>query len=312
MTVYHAEKDKQAWLAERKLGIGGSEASAVLGFDQYKTRGDVYIDKISEETEEIDNGYTWLGTVLEEPIARRYCEVTGRQMRRQPLRVCSDYPYMRCSIDRQIVNDDRGAGVWECKTASPYLFDEFKAGGLPEKYIIQLQHNIAVCGYTWGAICVVNRDNGEMIYFDVDRDDALIEIIRKELGLFWHGNIVPRIIPELATEPRIELHKLGGERVEITGTEWQDACEKYAYAKKQADVAKAIMNEAKVAIVEQMEKSNATKSTGAGFNFSRSVTSGRLKTDLKLLQAQNPNINIGDYQTQGNDFVTLRATQRKV
>jgi putative phage-type endonuclease len=307
MTTYHPEKNKSEWLVQRKRSIGGSESSAILGCDQYRSPLDIYIDKTTERVDEINNGYMWLGTVLEEPIAERYMDETGRKMRRQPFKVHPDFPFMSCTLDRQIVGDERGVGVWECKTASPYLFRDMKLNGLPEKYIIQVQHNMCVWNYKWGAICVLNRDTGEMIHFDIDRDDELISVIVEKLGLFWHGHIVPRIAPEPIAVKVVKLPPVGGEITVINNDDWFDACSVYSEAKALQSDAKMMMDMAKAKIIEHMDASDASTSEGSGMRFYYKPNKGRLTTDMKKLQADNPDINLDEYQNRGSDFMSLRA-----
>ena len=40
---------KDEWLKKRKYGIGGSDASSILGFNPYKSSMAVYLDKIDDE-----------------------------------------------------------------------------------------------------------------------------------------------------------------------------------------------------------------------------------------------------------------------
>ena len=53
--VSTAGLDREAWLGYRKRGIGGSDAGAVCGLSPYRTAMQVYEDKVSDATEEIDN-----------------------------------------------------------------------------------------------------------------------------------------------------------------------------------------------------------------------------------------------------------------
>lgn len=47
--------DEKIWLAYRKKGIGGSDAGAVCGLNPYRSAMAVYLDKTTEETEQVDN-----------------------------------------------------------------------------------------------------------------------------------------------------------------------------------------------------------------------------------------------------------------
>ncbi len=45
----------EAWLAERRTGLGGSDVAAILGLSKWKTPLDVYLDKIGEGSEDPDD-----------------------------------------------------------------------------------------------------------------------------------------------------------------------------------------------------------------------------------------------------------------
>ena len=46
---------KEDWLRYRKCGITGTDAGAILGLNPYRSAFQVYHDKISDATENIDN-----------------------------------------------------------------------------------------------------------------------------------------------------------------------------------------------------------------------------------------------------------------
>lgn len=73
---------REEWLRYRKQGIGGSDAGAVCGLNPYRTAAHVYLDKITEDVEEIDNESMRQGRDLEEYVARRFMEETGLKVRR--------------------------------------------------------------------------------------------------------------------------------------------------------------------------------------------------------------------------------------
>lgn len=74
--------DKKEWLKYRKGGIGGSDAGAICGLNPYRTAIQVYNDKRTNEIEEFDNEAMREGRDLEEYVARRFMETTGKKVRR--------------------------------------------------------------------------------------------------------------------------------------------------------------------------------------------------------------------------------------
>ena len=72
--------DHATWLEYRKKGIGGSDAGSICGLNPYATAISVYQDKIQEEiTEKADNESMRQGRDLEEYVARRFMEETGKK-----------------------------------------------------------------------------------------------------------------------------------------------------------------------------------------------------------------------------------------
>ena len=69
-----ANLTREEWLKDRRLGIGGSEASIVMGVSPWATRRDLYYDKIGRKPIRIDpDEDNWVakqvGNRLEELVA---------------------------------------------------------------------------------------------------------------------------------------------------------------------------------------------------------------------------------------------------
>jgi predicted phage-related endonuclease len=195
-TLVQIDSERQEFLEARKLGIGGSDCAAVFN-EGYGCSRALWYDKTDtpRDFERTDRELRILrrGTLMEEVVADEYSAVTGRKIRRLGTKVSKTYPFMRVNIDRQIVNDSRGPGVLEVKTASPWIFRDMNAPdpetggakGLPTQYVLQMQHSLAVTGYQWGAFAVMNASSWDMLTFEITRNEALIdEIARREFD-FW-------------------------------------------------------------------------------------------------------------------------------
>jgi len=78
---------RELWLQERKTGIGGSDASVVLGVNPYKTIRELWLEKTGlAQDPEKESGPILRGRVLEPVAADQYAQKTGRKIRRQPMR----------------------------------------------------------------------------------------------------------------------------------------------------------------------------------------------------------------------------------
>lgn len=185
--------DTESWLRYRKNGIGGSDAGAVCGLNPYRTAIEVYYDKTSEEIEETDNEAMRQGRELEEYVARRFCEASGKKVRRaNALFYDEKNPFMLADVDRMIVGENAGL---ECKTASPYMAEQWKDESIPVSYQIQCYHYMTVCrADAWYiAVLIYGR---EFKYYRIERDDEVIEnLIRIEKD-FWNGNVIPKVMPD--------------------------------------------------------------------------------------------------------------------
>lgn len=182
----------EEWLKYRKLGIGGSDAGAICGLNPYSSPMSVYYDKTREDTEDCDNESMRQGRDLEDYVARRFMEATGKKVRRSNVMYQSEeYPFMLANVDRMVVGENAGL---ECKTASAYHADKWKDGNIPPHYQIQCHHYMAVTGAkAWYlAVVILGR---EFKYIKIERDKEIIRNLIKVESDFWDGHVVPGIIP---------------------------------------------------------------------------------------------------------------------
>ena len=121
----------EEWLRYRKLGIGGSDAGSICGLNPYSSAIAVFQDKTQKEAgEKEDNEAMRQGRDLEEYVARRFMEETGKKVRRaNAIYGHPDHDFMMANVDRLVVGENAGL---ECKTASAYSADKWKDGHIPE------------------------------------------------------------------------------------------------------------------------------------------------------------------------------------
>lgn len=184
---------RQQWLQYRKNGIGGSDAGAICGLNPYYSPLAVYQDKVSKSIDDEDNESMRQGRDLEDYVAKRFMEETGKKVRRANVIFQSnEYPFMFANVDRMIVGEEAGL---ECKTASAYSADKWKDGHIPESYQIQCHHYMAVTGAkAWYiAVVILGKD---FIWHKIERDEELIQNLISIEKDFWNNHVVPEIMPE--------------------------------------------------------------------------------------------------------------------
>lgn len=182
------------WLTLRKTGIGGSEAGAVCGMNPYRSAFSVYMDKVSESITEQDSESMRQGRDLEDYCARRFSESTGLKVRRSNyIYRHKKYDFMIADIDRVIVGENAGL---ECKTTSVWAADRWKSlDTVPESYLLQCQHYMAVMDYDAMYLACVVLGNS-FVYYKIYRNEELINNLICLEQNFWVNHVLPRIIPE--------------------------------------------------------------------------------------------------------------------
>lgn len=181
------------WLQYRRQGIGGSDAGAICGMSPYASPITVWADKKGKLPEKPDNEAMRQGRDFEEIVARRFCELTGKRVRRHNFLIRHDtYPFMQANVDRLVIGEKAGL---ECKTASPYSYDKWKDGKIPPHYELQCLHYLAVTGLdAWYIACIIYGT--EFVVRKIERDEEKIKYLEEIEKDFWETNILGDRAPE--------------------------------------------------------------------------------------------------------------------
>lgn len=183
--------NKLDWLKKRQKGIGGSDVGAILGVNKWKTPFQVYLEK-TEEIKEIkaQSEAAYWGNQLEEVVAKEFEKRTGKKVRRDRRHLQhADYPFMVANIDRRVVGEN---AILECKTANQFWTKEWDNEEIPDSYLLQVQHYLAVTGAEKGYIAVLIGGQ-KFIWKEIERDEELIDMMIEKEKEFW--NLVQNKIP---------------------------------------------------------------------------------------------------------------------
>lgn len=170
------------WLEERRKAIGGSDASSIIGLNPWSSPYTVWADKLGKLPPKEDNEPMRLGRDLEDYVAKRFTEKTGKKVRREnAILYNSDFPFAHANVDRMIVGEDAGL---ECKTTSIMNLKRFKNGSYPDNYYVQCVHYLMVTGCQRWYLGVLVL--GEGFYdFVIERDEEEIAALAKSEEDFW-------------------------------------------------------------------------------------------------------------------------------
>lgn len=206
------ESARKAWLAERRTGIGSSDAPVIVGCDTRKSKLALYAEKVGiedispEETEAME----W-GRRLEPVTAAKYEDDTGRSTYDPGdfhIERHSTERWMLATPDRIVnavrestlkVSDDLTVGPGYTLIAKPPVFDvpgvlELKTTSVfnkadwrdepPLEFQVQLQHQLAVTGHLWGSIAVLIGGQS-FLWTDIPRNEAFIDRLMEAEHEFW-------------------------------------------------------------------------------------------------------------------------------
>lgn len=182
----------EEWLEYRNKGIGGSDAAAIAGLNPYKSPAGVYLEKIGLSNGPEDNEKMRVGRDLEEYVAQRFTEATGLKVRkRNAILVHKDHEFMFANVDRLIVGKNEGL---ECKTTSSYGMKNWEGDEIPQHYILQCMHYMAVTGAdAWYIACLIG--NEKFVYKRIERDEEIINYLIQIEKDFWEEYVLKKQMP---------------------------------------------------------------------------------------------------------------------
>lgn len=179
-----ADMNAEQWLANRRDGIGGSDVSAILGLNKYRSPFEVWLDKTGQvpiDTTETNEAIHF-GNVFEEIVAQEFSHRTNKKVFRQNKTfIHPEYPMLRANIDRDIAHEP---GFLECKTANAFLAKDWRDDEVPDAYLLQVQHYMNVLDRPYCYIAVLIGGQ-KFVYKEIERDQDLIDLITEKLVNWW-------------------------------------------------------------------------------------------------------------------------------
>lgn len=188
---------RMEWLELRRSGIGGSDASVIMGKNPWRSILQLWEEKTGQ-TEIVDtsNEYTYWGNVMEPIIRKEFMNRTGLKVRQKHFMIFHpEFPYLFADVDGIVTDENGEKCIFEAKTVSQYRDGEWKDGNIPEEYILQVQHYLAVCGLQKAYIAALIGGN-HFIYQVIERDEDLISELLAAEKQFWEYHVQRKICPK--------------------------------------------------------------------------------------------------------------------
>lgn len=178
---------RRRWLEERRRGIGGSDAAAVLGLSPWASPLSLWVEKTQPDVDDRQTEAMRWGNVLEDAVARELAKEHGVRLGPCPgILAHPDRPWQRATLDRYALNRaGQPEAVVEVKTTNAFAAGEWQQDGPPPDHVvIQVQHQLDVTGLNLGYVAALVGGN-QPRWWPVERDDQLIGMLRAEEQRFW-------------------------------------------------------------------------------------------------------------------------------
>lgn len=236
------------WLEERKKGLGGSDASAILGMNPWKTALDVWLEKTGKVSDDDDNEVLYWGRALEAPIVARFAEEHPELTVGVPPKICKlDGTPLFASTDRLAVpvgslfylippRSEVFSGpfsadliVVEAKTSrSAKGWGEAGTDDVPGQYLIQCEHYMAVTGAQIAMLPVLIGCTDYREY-EVRRDEEMCQMLIGKLTEWWDTYVVKGVEPPPSNGADVEkLFPQSAARKAFANLQVEEACAELA------------------------------------------------------------------------------------
>ena len=184
------------WLELRRQSLGGSDISAALGLNRWRSPMEVWAEKVGLPLprQETPEACRW-GILLEEVVRAELAERTGWTIQK-PVAMYRHrtIPFLSANVDGLAQIPEKGLAVVEIKTASSYKEGEWSGGQVPPEYYLQGQHYLSVLDLRHCVFaCLIGGQ--KLVIAEMERDDDMIRDIHRLATAFWN-RVVAKTPPD--------------------------------------------------------------------------------------------------------------------
>jgi len=304
----HGSKE---WLLSRwrdeegRCVFGASDVPVLMGASPYKTRGELFADKLNEPVVQSDSAVFRRGNLLEKPL----------------LEAASDFLGVNISTPEWVYREDRfsvsldGVDHWdepsvvvEAKTTTRYSIND--ASDLPVEWLWQgwTQQAVLNCP-VW--FSVLDRDLKISMVCCPENREA-IDSLRLEAEVFgdWidQGVVPDEELNNFSADDITRIYKVEPTSVEldVVVIDWLVALED---ARQQSKQATELETKAKDAIAQMLKGSEIGLVNGVQV-VSWKQQAGKMSFDMTRLKSEQPEL-VKQYEKQGNPYRVMRTHRKK-
>jgi putative phage-type endonuclease len=287
-------ESREAWLSQRTKGLGGTDISAILGVNKYKTPFDVWEDKTGRGQKFEGNKMTRRGQYMEDAVANYFADVSGHRIIKasdtEEMLIHPTYPFLLGSPDRRYFDSGGGKGILECKTTMSRIEADLEL--IPQSWFIQLQWYMGLTGYRKGTIAWSELGfESDFKHLEVEINQIFYSYMVGEAVKFWTNYVIADTPPPPVSSADIEkMYVSHTDNKYITATDelfkaWEELKELKKQKKEMDEIIESKEETIKLAIGD---------AEGARFGDTVLCTwksaKGSIKFDDKALKEADPSL----------------------
>lgn len=181
---------------DRRSGIGGTDAAAIVGLHPYRTLWDVVAEKKGLIPSTASNERMQIGQDLEDPVARMYARREHCRVRRvNELWRDRTYPFLIGHPDRLVIGRKKGL---EVKTFDGRNLDEWSEPGepvkVPKHYYLQCQWYMGLRDFeAWDLAVLIGLR--QVRVYKLERNEFVIRRLRERAREVWERYVLTDDMP---------------------------------------------------------------------------------------------------------------------
>lgn len=207
---------REEWLEARKSYIGGSDASAIVGMNPYKTNDDLWFEKTGKITPEdiSDKPFVKYGNDAE-PLLRELFKMDFPQFNvdyvENNMFINDRFPWAHASLDGWLTDENGRKGILEIKTTEilQSMQKEKWNQRIPDNYYIQVLHYLMVTEFDFAVLKAQLKTVFDGVpylqtrHYFIERSEVEgdIEYLAKKESEFWQyiksGKKPPLVLPQI-------------------------------------------------------------------------------------------------------------------
>lgn len=188
---------REAWLVERKKGIGSSDIAAIVGADPYRGPLDVWLDKTGRDRDSIETRPMRLGHKLEPIILSEFIQETGLDARIDG--ALAHHPTVSIALatpDARLTQHEAGVELKAPGLRQSGHWGRSWGNEYPEHYLAQCAWQMAVLGLDeWYLAALLGGQDFRVYHLHRDREleGGLLEAAER----FWTNYVLADVAPPL-------------------------------------------------------------------------------------------------------------------